>query len=97
MKYIWLAIMAVLLSGCWATYYPQYWRADGTGFGFKDENVLDPRYPGPGEESVCFGTYAGCEHAFSGPAVSTTHLEPPVSPIDPNSNLAPPMESLPGQ
>ena len=97
MKYITLIIMAMFLSGCYATHYSQYWRADGTGFGFEDDDELSPRYPGPDEEYVCYGTYAGCEHAFNVPGLSTTQHEPPLSLIDPNSNLTPPMDSLPGQ
>ena len=97
MKYISLAIMAVLLPGCiiWnlgSTSDPnemEYWKADGTSFGLdRDGQAIK------GEGAVCYGTYAACQHTFTPQAITT---EPPVSPIDPNSNIAPPLDSLPGQ
>ena len=92
-----VVMMSALLSGClWAQHglfsdERRYWKADGTNYG------LDGDEPKDGPEYVCFGTYASCEHMFTVSKVSTSNHEPPVSPIDPNSNLAPPLESLPGQ
>ena len=94
-----LILIAALLSGCVMLEHghglkggeKEYWKADGTSYGFNgDEPIEGPDY-------VCFGTYAGCEHAFNLLPVSTTHHEPPAPLIEPNSNLAPPMEGLPGQ
>ncbi|HYG32207.1 MAG TPA: hypothetical protein VD810_04370 [Methylophilaceae bacterium] len=95
MKFILVAIMAVLLSGCiiWNSggelSQALYWKADGTNYGYdKDDN------PQSGDEAVCFGTYVACQDKFTQQVLP---VEPPVSPIDPNSNLAAPLDSLPGQ
>lgn len=99
MKYLALAILAGLLSGCIfldrgiSSEERSYWKADGTSYGY-DYHEEEPI---KGPDAVCYGTYAACEHAFNVPAVSATHYEPPVPPIDPNSNLAPPLDNLPGQ
>ena len=99
MNFTFLVLIAALISGCVMLEHgyglkggeKEYWKADGTSYGFDgDEPVEGPDY-------VCFGTYAACQHAFTQQGIATEFYEPPVSPIDPNSNIAPPLEGLPGQ
>lgn len=100
MKFISLAIMAMLLPGCviwnlgntsdWSE--REYWKADGTSFGWDSKGEAIE-----GEGYVCYGTYVACQHMFTKPGIATEYYEPPVSPVDPNSNVAPPLDSLPGQ
>ena len=101
MKLISLAIIVALLSGCIMLehgkghglkgYEQEYWKADGTSYGFDDYLPIE------GPDYVCFGTYASCQHTFTQQDIVTEFYEPPVSPIDPNSNITPPLNSLPGQ